>query len=330
MKPTVIHTGIFSIICAASLIIGSSTPAITATPIVPLVAIKPLTPQIVANFTNLYGQLLEVNLTPKQQQKISQRLTRDWMSKVSLRSSVMETLEMEPKIRDGLLLDKIQLQANFIGKLRQSVLDGDTDALWLVSFFDASPKNWLAAGEPPLTRMTTDMSADALCWMVNEIMGKEVATADIQLKDSIADKLSIEYPNTPNNFKQELSRLPTNWLKLKDSEWSQRGEDFREQMRVHWAKNLEAYIPEVRGMGKLRADRLAKLQADPTTPWDRLNSSQRQSALQKTEVAFQAAARALPRVQTVPINTYVNRMQVAKAIGNSPTRYPQSTLRVKW
>jgi hypothetical protein len=292
----------------------------------PLVLVPPLTPQILKNFPNLYGQLIEVKLTPNQQRKIGQRLNRDWMTNLGLRSNVMQTLALEPKILRGTPTERNQLQARLIGNLRQQVLDGDTDSLWLVSFFDASAKNWLAQGEPPLTRMTTDMSADALCFMVNEVMGKQLASPDSRLKNSIANKLTTEYASIPPNVKQELSRLPAAWLKFKDGEWIRRGEDFREQMRVHWGQNLEAYIPEVRAMSKLRTDRLAKLKADPTAPWDKMNSLQRQAALQKPDLEFQNGTRTLAQVKTVQLNNYIDRMQLANAIGNSPTRY---SLRLK-
>jgi hypothetical protein len=287
----------------------------------PLVAVPVLTPTTLKNFTNLYGQVLAVKFTPNQQQKISQRLGREWMTNLGLRNAVTQTIALEPQILNGTPAERTQLQTKLIGSLRQQVLDGDADALWLVSFYDASPKNWLAPGKPPLTRMTTDISADALCFMVNEIMGKSVATPDLKLKNEIATKLAAEYAQIPADTKQELSRLPTAWLTFKDSEWFQRGDDFREQMRIHWGKNLEAYIPEIREMSKLRRDRLAKLKADPTTQWDRLNSIQRQAALQKTDVDFQNAARTIPQFKTVQLNNYINTMQVASAIGNSPTRY---------
>ncbi len=287
----------------------------------PLVAVPPLTPQILKSFPNLYSQLIEVKLTPNQQQKISQRLSRDWMTNLSIRTSVLQTLAMEPQILRGTPAEQIQLQAKLVGDLRQQAIDGDTDALWLVSFFDASSKHWLAPGQPPLNRMTSDISADALCFMVNEVMGKQVATPDSKLKNSIATKLTTEYASIPPNIKQELFRLPAAWLRFRDSEWLRRGEDFRELMRVHWGQNLEAHIPEIRGMSKLRSDRLAKLQADPKAPWYQMNSIQRQAALQKPDLDFQNGLRNLAQVKTVPLNNYIDRMQVAKAIGNSPTRY---------
>jgi hypothetical protein len=296
-----------------------SSPPTTNSP--PLVAVPVLTSTTLKNFINLYGQVLAVKFTPNQQQKISQRLSREWMTNLGLRNTVTQTIALEPQILNGTPAEHTQLQAKLIGNLRQQVLDGDADALWLVSFYDASPKNWLAPGKPPLTRMTTDISADALCFMVNEIMGKSVATPELKLKNEIATKLTAEYAQIPADTKQELSRLPTAWLTFKDSEWFQRGDDFREQMRIHWGKNLEAYIPEIREMSKLRRDRLAKLKADPNTQWDRLNSIQRQAALQKTDVDFQNAARTIPQLKTVQLNNYINTMQVASAIGNSPTRH---------
>jgi hypothetical protein len=312
----------------SSKVTPAPTPISSPTPVnnVPLVAVPDLTPQILKSFPDLYGQLIEVKLTPNQQRKIGQRLSRDWMTNLGLRSNVMQTLAMEPKILKGTPIERAQLQARTIGNLRQQVLDGDTDSLWLVSFFDASAKNWLAKGEPPLTRMTTDMSAEALCFMVNEVMGKQVASADIRLKNSIANKLTTEYASIPANIKQELSKLPAGWLKFKDGEWIRRGEDFREQMRVQWGQNLEAYIPEVRAMSKLRADRLAKLKADPIAPWDKMNSLQRQAALQKPDLEFQTATRTVAQVKTVQLTNYIDRMQLANAIGNSPTRY---SLRMK-
>jgi hypothetical protein len=309
----------------------TTTPASapTITPTQPLVLVPPLTTATLKNFTNLYGKVLEVEFTPRQQQKIQQRVTRDWMINLGLRNTVNQTIALESQILNGTPAERTQLQSKLVSNLRQQVSDGDTDALWLVSFFDASSKNWLAPGQPPLTRMTTDISADALCFMLNEIMGKSVATPDLQLKNAIATKLASEYPKVPTSTRQELSKLPANWLRFKDSEYFRKSDDFREQMRVHWGQNLEAYIPEVREITKLRRDRLTKLKADPTVKWSSLNAIQRQAAIQKTEIDFQASLRTLPQVKIIPLTSRVPTMQIAKAVGNSPTSYSTVKLKVK-
>jgi hypothetical protein len=370
MNPNIINTGVVSILCATSLVLGIVMPASTVTPpskttpvpkatptpktiptikaspalkvtpvpapipnpaSQPLVAVPVLTPTILKNFTDTYGRLLEVKFTADRQQKIQQRLSRDWVINLGLRNTVMQTIALEPQIANGTPAERNQLQAKLIGNLRQQAVDGDPDALWLVSFFDAAPKNWLAPGQPPLTRMTTDITTDALCFMVNEVMGKSVATPDLKLKNAIAAKLTAEYPNISPNTKQEFSRLPAAWLRFKDNEWFQRGDDFREQMRVHWGKNLEAYIPELREMNKLRRSRMEKIKSDPTIAWGNLNPIQRQAAIQKTEVDFQNSVRALPQIKTVSIANYINTMQVASSVGNSPTRFSQKAkiLKVK-
>lgn len=313
---------------------NSTTPATTPKPIslpnstptaAPLVIVPELTLTIVKDFTNLYGQVLAVKFTPNQQQRISARLNKEWMTNLGLRNTVAQTIALEPQLSKGTPAERTQLQTNLVANLRQQALDGDTDALWLVSFYDASPKNWLAPGKPPLTRMTTDISADALCFMVNEIMGKSVTTPDLKLKNAIAAKLTTEYPKVSIDTKQTLSRLPANWLVFKSSEWFRRNDEFREQMRIHWGQNLEAYIPELKEMNKLRRDRLAKLKADPTVRWDSLNAIQRQAALQKSDAAFQTSVRTLAPVK-IALSNYINTMQVSTAIGNSPTRY---SLRLK-
>jgi hypothetical protein len=292
----------------------------------PLVIVPTLTPVTVKSFTNLYAQVLAVKFTPNQQARISQRLNREWMTNLGLRNTVTQTIALEPQILRGTSVERDRLQTKIVSNLRQQVLDGDADALWLVSFYDAAPKNWLAPGKPPLTRMTSDMSAEVLCFMVNEVMGKPLATADSKLKDAIAAKLTAEYARMPIGTKQELSRLPTNWLTFKENDWFRRGDDFREQMRIHWGTNLEAYIPELKGISKLRRDRVAKLKADPNIQWGRMNSIQRQAALQKSDLAFQTSVRTLTPIKTVQLSNYINTMQVASAIGNSPTRY---SLRLK-
>jgi hypothetical protein len=300
----------------------SNPPATRTSNIVPLVAVPNLTPTTLKGFTNLYGEVLAVKFTPNQQQIIQQRLSREWMTNLGLRNTVTKTMAMEPQILRGTPAERSQIQTTLVGNLRQQVLDGDRDALWLVSFYDASPKNWLAPGKPPLTQMTADISADALCFMVNEVMGKSVATNDSRLKNAIATKLTAEYANIPANVKQELARLPTSWLTFKDNEWVRRGDEFREQMRIHWGQNLEAYIPELKAISKLRRDRLATLKTDPNIQWNRMNSIQRQGALQKSELDFQNNLRTLAQVKTVQVSNYINSMEVASSIGNSPTRYP--------
>ncbi len=305
----------------------SATPAASPQPSVttpsgpPLVVVPTLTPATLKSFTTLYAQVLAVKFTPDRQRKISQRLRKEWMTNLGLRNTVFQTIALEPQITKATPADLIQLQTKLVANLRQQVLDGDADALWLVSFYDASPKNWLAPGKPPLTRMTSDMSAEVLCFMVNEVMGKSFVSNDLKLKNAIAAKLTAEYPKISADAKQELSRLPAGWLTFKDSEWFRRGDYFREQMRIHWGQNLEAYIPEIKAITKLRTDRLTKLKADPKVQWSKLNSIQRQSALQKTDLEFQASTRTLPPVKIFQLANYINTMQVGNAIGNSPMRY---------
>lgn len=299
----------------------STNPQPAAKNIIPLVAVPDLTPATIKNFTNLYGQIIEVKFTPNQQQRIARRVNQDWMLNLGLRNTVNQTIALESQIANTTPAERMQIQSKVIGNLRQQAVDGDLDALWLVSFYDAEPKNWLAKGKIPLTRMTADMSADALCFMVNEIMGKSVVSPDLKLKNAIAAKLTTEYPKLSPDIKQQLSRLPANWLKFRDSEWFSRGDVFREQMRIHWAKNLEVAIPEIKEMSKLRRERLTKLQADPNIKWNTLNAIQKQSVLQKSDLDFQTSVRALTPVKTVQLNNYINSMQVGNAIGNSPTRY---------
>jgi hypothetical protein len=300
---------------------ASPQPSATTPSGPPLVIVPTLTPATLKSFTTLYGQVLAVKFTPNQQQKISRRLSKEWMTNLGLRNTVFQTIALEPQIAKATPADLTQLQTKLVANLRQQVLDGDADALWLVSFYDASPKNWLARGKPPLTRMTSDMSAEVLCFMVNEIMGKSVVSNDTKLKNAIAAKLTAEYPKLSADTKQELSRLPADWLTFKESEWFRRGDDFREQMRIHWGQNLEAYIPEIKAIVKLRTDRLTKLKADPKVQWSKLNPIQRQSALQKSDLEFQASTRTLPPVKAVQLTNYINTMQVGNTIGNSPMRY---------
>ena len=310
----------------ATTITPAPNPQPIATPVTPaLVAVPTLTPAIVKNFTAIYEQVLAVKFTPDRQQKIAQRLSREWMTNLGLRNTVFQTIALESQIMWGTPAERTQIQTKLVANLRQQVLDGDTDALWLVSFYDAAPKNWLAPGKPPLTRMTSDMSAQVLCFMVNEVMGKSVATADSRLKESVALKLTAEYAKIPTDTKQELSKLPTAWLVFKDSEWFRRSDDFREQLRIDWGQKLEADIPEIREISKLRRDRLTKLKADPKLRWDRLNSIQRQAALQKTDLEFQTSLKTLAPVKTIQLNNYINTMQIASAIGNSPTRHSVRT-----
>ena len=190
MNQSNINSRVIAILCATGLAIGLATPAITVTPPakptpktpipakviapikttapnpinppiaapstpkvftgIPLVAVPTLTPGTVKTFTSLYGQALAVKFTPNQQQKIQQRLNQEWMTNLSLRNTVMQTIAMEPQILSGTPDERNRLQTKLVGNLRQQVLDGDAEALWLVSFYDASPKNWLAPGQPPI------------------------------------------------------------------------------------------------------------------------------------------------------------------------------------
>jgi hypothetical protein len=94
-------------------------------------------------------------------------------------------------------------------------------------------------------------------------------------------------------------------------------------LAFHHFPNYRQALQEIH---RVTGDRLAKLKADPTTPWENMNSLQRQAALQKSDVEFQNSVRALAPVKTVQLNNYISTMEVASAVGNSPTRY---SLRLK-
>ncbi len=335
MKPSTINTGILSILSVISSLVTTITPVMTTTPPVaapapapkvsqpPLVLVSTLTPKVIKNFTKLYGQLLAVKFTATQQQNIQERLSKEWMTNLVLRQNVAQTTAMEETIVNGTPADRTQLQSKTVGKLRQQVLDGDVDALWLVSFYDAAPKNWLVTDKPPLTRMTTDSGSDALCFMINEIMGQTVATNNSQLKNTVAAKFKDEYPDLSPAIKQELSKLPLTWLKFKSNQWyAALGDEFREEMRIYWGENLSPYIPELRDMTKLRRDRLDRLKNDPTNPWDKMNTLERQVVLLKPDLEFQNSQKLLARQTPILINNYISVMNLGTAIGVSPTRYP--------
>jgi hypothetical protein len=308
------------------------TPAkVTPTPVKqnpPLQLVPVFTPALLKTFTNSYSKIVGTNFTKNQNQQISQRLRREWFTNLGLRSSVLQIVSLEPQLNRGIAKETEQIRARIIPTLRQQVLDGDTDTLWLLSYYDAQPKNWLANGTIPLTQMTADTSADALCFMVNEIVGKQIASPDSKLKSAISAKLVAEYPTLSNPIKQELSKLTLSWLRFKQTEWIRRGEDFREEMRLHWGQSLEAYIPEIRSMVKLRRDRLAKLKADPQNTWTALSPTQKTNLIQQSQPGFQQlVSKSIPVMPTtIPLIRYTSTMQLGTAIASSPTRYP---LRIK-
>lgn len=332
MKPSTINTGILSILSVISSLVTTITPVMTTTPPVttapkvtqpPLVLVNTLTPQLLRNFTQLYGQLLSIKFTPAQQQNIQERLSKEWMTNLVLRENVNQTTAMKATIINGTSTERTQLQSKTVGKLRQQVLDGDADALWLVSFYDAAPKNWLVADKPPLTRMATDSGSDALCFMINEIMGQTVVTNNSQLKNSVAAKLQDEYPNLDPAIKQELSKLPLTWLRFKNNQWfAALGDEFREEMRVYWGEKLSPYIPELTDMTKLRRDKLDRLKNDPTNPWDKMSPLDRQVAIQKPDPVFQNGLKMFARQTPIQLNNYISVIDLGTAIGVSPTRYP--------
>jgi hypothetical protein len=138
----------------------------------------------------------------------------------------------------------------------------------------------------------------------------------------VAAKFKDEYPELSPAIKQELSKFSPTWLKFKTNQWYALGDEFREEMRVYWGRNLEEYIPELRDMTKLRRDRLERLKNDPTNPWDTMTPLQRQIVLLKPDLDFQNAQKMFARQTPIQLNNYISVMDLGTAIGVSPTRYP--------
>jgi hypothetical protein len=298
-----------------------------AKPNPPLKLVNNLTPALLGSFTKSYGKIIGTNLTPKQQNAIAAKLRREWQLNLGLRSSVIQIANFENQLNRNNLAETEQIKTKVMTDLRQQVLDGDSDALWLISYYDKNSKNWLVKGASPLTQMTADTAADALCFMVNEVLGKPTISADSQLKKAVTTKLIAEYPTLAPSVKSELSQLTMSWLRFKQTEWIRRGEDFREEMRVHWGQNLEPYIPELKAMLKLRQERLARLKAEPTNNWYALSPERKTNLIQLSQLNFQQTVKkSIVPVASVPLTQYLNTMSFGKTIATSPTRYP---LRVK-
>jgi hypothetical protein len=325
----------FLLLSATALGMGMATPFLAATPPnptapkpnnpnPPLQLVPQLTPETLKNFHRSYGLVIGGNLTPNQKSQIDRRLKKDWLLNLGLRSGVLQTIAIEPQLTKAKQpQDRDALVARLIDGFRQRVLDGDLDTLWLLSYYDGRASNLLARGNPSLTRMTTDIGTDALCFMVNEVMGKPVVTPSFNLKTAIAYKLTTEYPSLSYNRKQELSRLTMDWLRFKQTEWVRRGEDFREEMRIYWGQTLEAHIPELKPMVKLRKERMARLKADPKTAWDAMSPDKRIAALVQSQPSFQqVSTRTLTTVKTIPLLNYTYTMPLTPTVVSAPTKYP--------
>ncbi len=78
----------------------------------------------------------------------------------------------------------------------------------------------LAAGNPPLTRKTTDALASRMVFMINEVMGKKAATETPQLRDKIARQTATLWPRMSRVQRQKLIDLEQSWEYFQSRTWS--------------------------------------------------------------------------------------------------------------
>jgi hypothetical protein len=208
----------FSLFCVAAVLVlalpasGQSQVLVRGNP--------PLTEEMIGRFAEYFEWAFDVRLT-NDQVNVLRKYSVDVWNKQSksdmdaIVNVVQLQIELSKADRQQLAVVRANYEPQVLEAMRQQ--PNEPMAVWALAVYASSHKI-LAAGNPPLTRQTSDAFVEALFFMLGEVQGKRDEVPTAQLKDQWAAALTGSYPGMPDAMKKQIAGMPL----------------FIAQMRLHW------------------------------------------------------------------------------------------------
>jgi hypothetical protein len=187
---------------------------------------------------------------------------------------------------------------------------GDRMAKLMIDVYDGAHRPIAVgkAGEPPLTRQSSDATLEILHFMASKVAGFDVAPSEPQ-KAEFATKLAARYAELDADGKKEMEQMPLYWAWFRAA-WGDMSGEERAQALDAWSKE-ERIKPIVAQVNALKEKAIAS--GDPSAMGEAMRRLYQQ----------QQTMSAISNMMAMQHRT---NMMVINNIGSSNTRYEYKTV----
>ncbi len=203
----------------------------------------PLTEEMVGRFTEFFEWAFDVHLTVEQRQVLRQYTVDAWTGKKkSDMDDVVQVVQQQVELakldaaQRGFV--RVKIEPELLQQMRNQ--PNEPMARWALAVYESAHKV-IAAGDPPLTRQSTDAFLDALFFMAGEVAGKQTVP-DQKLKDDWAATLAANYPRMSAELKQQIAGMPLFSAAMRVT-WPSLSNDEKAQYRTQWREQLKTLLP---------------------------------------------------------------------------------------
>ena len=204
----------------------------------------PLTQATVDSITDFLEWLIEVPFTQEQKKVIAGNMIDSW--KRNDRDEIEGTLEAL-KLRAQLsqmtpqqkALARQAAQPELIKAARKET---DPAAKMIVQVYEAGHQP-IAAGDPPLTRQSTDAMLEVLFFMAAQVQGGDALAMtqpppSQEMKDQWAKNLAANYDKADAAARKEIANMPLTWAAIRML-WPDLPDADKSLARTQWAQSNE-------------------------------------------------------------------------------------------
>lgn len=225
----------------------------------------PLTREMVAQASAFYGWVLDVGLTEAQLAAVRDDLVDSWQRKDTQEiQGTLEILHLQADLATRgeaeRALVQHEVQGALLAELRKT--PNEPSARWVLEVYDAAHQP-IAAGEPPLTRQSSDANAELVLFMASVALdGTPLVLdrpTDRAFKDGWAASLVADYDSGAigPEEQREMGNMPLYWAALRVA-WPQLPPEVQATYREQWTAQLS---PEQTADAEADAD-----EAEPAPP----------------------------------------------------------------
>jgi hypothetical protein len=204
----------------------------------------PLTEEMIGRFAEYFEWAFDVRLT-NDQVNVLRKYSVDVWNKQSksdmdaIVNVVQLQIELSKADRQQLAVVRANYEPQVLEAMRQQ--PNEPMAVWALAVYASSHKI-LAAGNPPLTRQTSDAFVEALFFMLGEVQGKRDEVPDARMKNDWAAALTSAYPRMADALKQQIATMPLFIAQMRLS-WPSLPEPQKAKYRSVWAEAVKSLLP---------------------------------------------------------------------------------------
>jgi hypothetical protein len=211
----------------------------------PIAGRPPLTFDMVQKASAFFQWLLEVPLTPEQQQQFRNAVARSWIS--GRQDEIQSTLQVI-QFSDQILSSKSVTEREVIRQtvqpkyLAQIRAQPDNElSRWVLGIYDTAHKP-IVPGNPPLRAQVVDAYVAFLSFMMNQSLGNNWSfTGGGSFRDAVAQPIIASYPGLRADQQAAMAQIPLQWAQLNDA-WPKTPLAQRQQLCAQWRPQMQQFL----------------------------------------------------------------------------------------